>query len=394
MIFNQKEIKIICFLSLVLFFRMFSVFLVLPIFNILVQELEWSNFFLIGIAFGIYGLTQGVFQLPFGYFSDKYGRKKTLSIALVFFFLGSLLATQSTNIYLMIFARFIQGIGAIASIVFSLLADFTRDEVRARASAFLGISIGIAFCSAFILAPFLAIYFTINDFFLIISILALLSFLVVLFFIPKSTSPPSTVGFVTAWNICWKNTQLRIIYFGSFLSGVGLSSSLFISQIFFFNYFSFPKNDLWKIYLPMLIVSCLVLFPVTFYAEKNKKFKNSILIAMGFLLSSFIFFLWGTYVLHFGFIVLGLIVFFAGYSIFEPIFPSLVTRWSNSENKGIASGIYNFLQFFGHFVGAFLSGLLIKIQVSLIYMFLILMSIFFIYSLKYFHNPPSRKKME
>ena len=392
MIFTKKELKIIILLNLVLFFRMFSVFLVLPVFNILAQELDLSDFFLIGIAFGSYGLTQGLFQLPFGYLSDKYGRKNILLLALAFFLIGSLLAFQSTNIYTMILARFLQGIGAIASIIFALLADFTREKIRARASAFLGISIGGAFCLAFILAPFLSVFLNINDFFLLISIFTLFSFLAILFFIPQSPPHSYNIKFSQSWSNCWKNSQLKIIYFGSFLSGLGLSSCLFVSQIFLFNYFSFPKNDLWQIYLPMLFISCLVLFPVTFYAEKKKKFKNSIIIAMGFLLSAFICFLWGTYFFSFWFIALGLIIFFAGYSIFEPIFPSLVTRWSNAENKGTASGIYNLLQFFGHFVGSFLSGIFLKIQISFLYIGLILMSFFFLYLLKSFVNPPLKKE--
>lgn len=387
MIFTKQETNFIVFLSLILFFRMFSVFLVLPIFNILVQTLKTSDFFLIGLAFGIYGLTQGIFQLPFGYFSDKYGRKNILILALVFFLLGSWLAVYAVNIYWMIVARFIQGIGAVASIIFALLADHTRAEVRARASAFLGVSIGVAFCLAFMLAPFFAIYFGIKDLFLVISIMASSSILIAFFFIPNNPSPTKKINFKKSFLHCLNNQQLRIIYFGSFLSGIGLSSSLFVTQIFLFNYLAFPKESLWKIYLPMLLISFLFLFPVTFYVESKGKFKNGILLGVGFLLSSFICFLWGTMQLDFWFLVAGLIIFFVGYSIFEPIFPSLVTRLSHSENKGTASGIYNLLQFMGHFVGAFCSGLLLKIQVSIIHWGLIILCGFFLYFLRNFQNP-------
>lgn len=394
MLFNQQESRAIFWLSFVLFFRMFSVFLVLPIFNILVQDLEQSNFFLIGLAFGIYGLTQGFFQLPFGYFSDKYGRKKILILALCFFLLGSLLAIYATNIWWMIMARFVQGIGAVASIVFALLADYTREQVRARASAFLGMSIGVAFCLAFIIAPFFAIKFGVKELFQTITIMALLSILIVIFFIPNNKAPTKSIRFWDCLQKCLQNKQLRIIYFGSFLSGVGLSSSLFVTQIFLFNYLDFPKAELWKIYLAMLVASCLFLFPVTFYVESKRKFKNGILLGVGFLLSSFIFFLWGTMEFNFWFLVFGLITFFIGYSIFEPIFPSLVTRFSDQEHKGTASGVYNLLQFFGHFVGAFFSGLLLEVKVSVIYWVLILLSFLFLYTLRNFENPIARSKKQ
>ena len=108
---QRAEIITVFLLGVVLFFRMFSIFLILPVFNILAQEVEDANFFLIAFAFGIYGLTQGLCQLPAGHFSDVWGRKKILIIALIFFFLGSLLAAYSANIYWMIVARFIQGMG-------------------------------------------------------------------------------------------------------------------------------------------------------------------------------------------------------------------------------------------------------------------------------------------
>jgi MFS family permease len=392
MIFNKQETGAIFWISIVLFFRMFSVFLVLPVFNILVQELRPDNFLLIGLAFGIYGLTQGLFQLPFGYLSDKYGRKKMLLLALLFFFIGSLFAAYAKDIYWMIAARFLQGIGAVASIIFALLADHTRDEVRARASAFLGMSIGVAFCLAFVAAPFFAAEFGISELFQVITVMALLSLLIVFFFIPAEKNHFQSIHFWDCVQSCLKHKNLRIIYFGSFLSGVGLSSSLFVTQIFFFNYLAFPKEDLWKIYLPMLVISFCFLFPITFYVESKAKFKNGILLGVGFLLTAFICLLWGVMEVHFWFLAFGLIIFFVGYSIFEPIFPSLVTRFSKKEQKGTASGIYNLLQFFGHFVGAFFSGVLLEVNASLIHWSLIFLSFLFLYFLRNFENPLPKRK--
>ena len=121
---------------------MFSIFLILPVFSLLAMDLEGSTPFLIGVAFGAYGLTQGILQLPFGMWSDKVGRKKVITVGLVLFIAGNVLAVFSDSIHWMIVARFLQGTGAISSTVFALIADLTRPEVRTRATAVLGASIG------------------------------------------------------------------------------------------------------------------------------------------------------------------------------------------------------------------------------------------------------------
>lgn len=379
-------------LSLVLFFRMLSVFLVLPIFNILAQDLQFASIFLVGLAFGIYGLTQGLFQLPFGYLSDRLGRKNILLIALFIFLTGSILASYSDNIYWLIIARFIQGIGALASVVFALLADNTREQVRARASAFLGISVGVAFGIAFIVAPLLSIWITIQQLFLAISILSFISIIIVLLIVPNKKTPSKKLPFWKTVFDCLKIKQLRIIYIGSFVSGTGLSALLFITQIYLFNYLNYPKQDLWKVYTTMMSISVLVMFPITFYSEIKNRFDRGILIGIVFLLLSFGFSLLGVHQLNFWFLVTGLIFFFIGYSVFEPIFPSLVTRLSNPDNKGTASGLFNLCQFFGHFVGALISSYFLEKNINIVYYFLFVISFIFLYFLKNFQNPIARVK--
>ena len=343
---------------------------------------------MIAVAFGIYGLTQGMSQLPAGYLSDVWGRKKILILALILFFVGSLLASYASNIYWMILARFVQGMGAMASVVFALLADKTRDSVRARASAFLGMSVGVAFCLAFVLAPILSIWWNIHHFFKLIAILSIISLGIVFLFVQDTKSPAQkNIAFRSALQSCLKNRNLKIIYCGSFFSGMGLSASLFISQIFLFNYLGFPKQELWKIYLFMLGVSFLFMFPVTFYVESKNKFDRGILLGVGFLMSSFILAIWGIYQLSFWFLVAGLVVFFIGFSIFEPIFPSLVTRLSKKENKGIASGLFQTFQFLGHFVGAIGSGFFLSRNIFFVYFFLLIYGIFFLFLLRKFKNP-------
>ena len=137
----------------------------------------------------------------------------------------------------------------------------------------------------------------------------------------------------------------------------------------------------------MLGVSFLFMFPVTFYVESKNKFDRGILLGVGFLMSSFILAIWGIYQLNFWFLVAGLVVFFIGFSIFEPIFPSLVTRLSKKENKGIASGLFQTFQFLGHFVGAIGSGFFLSRNIFFVYFFLLIYGIFFLFLLRKFKNP-------
>ena len=382
---EKAELKITFWLSWVLFFRMLSVFLVLPIFNILAQDLELANFFLIGLAFGIYGLTQGIMQLPFGFLSDIWGRKIIIIFALILFIIGSLIASFSSNIYWMIGGRFLQGLGAMASVIFALLADSTREQVRARASAFLGMSIGIAFGISFVFAPILAIWINIQQLFLLISCLGIAALLIIIFAIKETNRPKNKLIFLDAVTDCLKNKQLRILYFGSFFSGSGLAASLFITQIYLSNYLEFPKQNLWIIYLIMLLLSFVFMIPITFYSEKKNRFDRGILLGTGFLLSSFILSIWGITQLNFWFISAGLIVFFVGYSIFEPLFPSLISRLS--PNKGTASGIFNLCQFIGHFTGAIISGALLTVNIYIVYSLLFTLGVLFLFALQGFQNP-------
>ena len=171
-IFTSTEKRSIYSLSGVLFFRMFSIFLLLPVFSVLAMDLEGATPFLIGVAFGAYGLTQGFLQLPFGMWSDRAGRKLVIVIGLGLFVAGNVLAAFVDSIHWMIVARFLQGTGAISSTVFALIADLTRPEVRTRANAALGASVGIAFAFAFGAAPFLGEWLGLNGMFLMIAVLS------------------------------------------------------------------------------------------------------------------------------------------------------------------------------------------------------------------------------
>ena len=368
---------------------MFSIFLLLPVFSVLALDLEEATPFLIGVAFGAYGLTQGFLQLPFGMWSDRAGRKKVIVIGLGLFIIGNLLAAAADSIYLMIIARFLQGTGAISSTVFALVADLTRPEVRTRANAAMGISIGTAFAIAFIAAPFLGEWLGVEGIFGMIAIFSVVSLVLVLTTVPNPEAiplVPENTSFLKMTKTVWRVPSLRTICWGGFVCGAGLSSTFFLIPMILVNH-GYERAEMWKIYLPMMLAGALMMILAAVFAEVRNRFREVMLFGVVLLLLSAVAMGIGHEQQMLLWFVAALFLFFMGFNIFEPIFPSLVTRTTTAETKGTAMGVYNFAQFFGHFAGATLAGAL---YLNHFYIFILLMALaefWFFYLTLSFTNP-------
>ena len=186
-LFTPLEKRSILGLSGILFFRMYGLFLVLPVFSVMALELEAATPVLVGIAFGVYGVTQGLLQVPFGMLSDRIGRKPVIMGGLLIFMFGTMMAALTETVYWMIFARFLQGAGAVSSAIFAFIADRTRPEVRTRANAFLGGSVGLSFGLAVLSAPFMAQWFGLEGIFWLITGMTMVSMVFLLWGIPEKT---------------------------------------------------------------------------------------------------------------------------------------------------------------------------------------------------------------
>ena len=388
-IFSSTEKRSIYSLSGILFFRMFSIFLLLPVFSVLAMDLEGATPFLIGVAFGAYGLTQGFLQLPFGMWSDKVGRKLVIVIGLGLFIVGNLLAAFVESIHWMIVARFLQGTGAISSTVFALIADLTRPEVRTRANAVLGASVGIAFAFAFGAAPFFGEWLGLNGMFLMVSVLSMMSLVLVLLAVPnpqKLQLLPQNVSFLNMVSMVWKVPALRTISWGGFVCGAGLSSTFFLIPMILVQY-GFERAELWKIYLPMMLVGAVVMVLSAIFAEVKNRFREVMLIGIVLLLTSLVFIGLGQELNRLMLFIAALYFFFMGFNVFEPIFPSLVTRSTTLETKGTAMGVYNFAQFIGHFAGATVAGVFYVNNYLIFLLLLAVAEIWFLYLMLSFQNP-------
>lgn len=393
-IFTLSEKRSIYSLSGVLFFRMFSLFLLLPVFSVLAMDLEGATPFLIGVAFGAYGLTQGFLQLPFGMWSDRAGRKLVIVIGLGLFIAGNFLAAFVDSIHWMIVARFLQGTGAISSTVFALIADLTRPEVRTRANAALGASVGIAFALAFGAAPFFGEWLGLNGMFLMIAVLSLASLVLVLTTVPNPETIKLLPQKVSFWNMAkmvWKVPALRTISWGGFVCGAGLSSTFFLIPMILVQH-GFERAEMWKIYLPMMLAGVVAMVLAAIFAEVKNRFREVMLFGIVLLLTSLVFMGLGQEQNRLIWFVAALYFFFMGFNVFEPIFPSLVTRSTTSETKGTAMGVYNFAQFIGHFVGATVAGALYVNNYLIFILLLAVAEIWFFYLTLSFQNPEKKIK--
>ena len=393
-IFTSTEKRSIYSLSGVLFFRMFSIFLLLPVFSVLAMDLEGATPFLIGVAFGAYGLTQGFLQLPFGMWSDRAGRKLVIVIGLGLFVAGNVLAAFVDSIHWMIVARFLQGTGAISSTVFALIADLTRPEVRTRANAALGASVGIAFAFAFGAAPFFGEWLGLNGMFLMIAVLSVASLVLVLTTVPNPETTnllPQNVSFWNMVKMVWKVPALRTISWGGFVCGAGLSSTFFLIPMILVQH-GFERAEMWKIYLPMMLAGAVAMVLAAIFAEVKNRFREVMLFGIVLLLTSLVFMGLGQEQNRLIWFVAALYFFFMGFNVFEPIFPSLVTRSTTSETKGTAMGVYNFAQFIGHFVGATVAGALYVNNYLIFLLLLAVAEIWFFYLTLSFQNPEKKIK--
>ncbi len=357
MAFNKKQKKTIAAMSSVVGLRMLAVFLVLPVF-VLFAEKFTSSFILIGIAFGIYGLSRAIFQIPFGYISDKIGRKNVLFFGMLLFGIFTFIIGFSENIYELILLRFLQGVAAESSVAFALVSDTVSESDRTKAMAFLGIPIGLSFVVGIVAGPFLSYYFGYPFLFYVSGILGIISAALILVWVeePKSKEmlKEIEVSFKDAVAV-FKNKTLANLSIQGFLLS-------FFMTVFFFGLPLIVKHELgtgyyYKVLIPMVVFSLFAMMKASKKADIGYEVH---LLKLSFLLmavsSMFMFSYTKGYALPV--IIIGGILFFTGFSITEPIMPSLVSSSSDKSFVGTSIGVYNTLQFSGSFIGGSIAGLL------------------------------------
>ena len=349
-------------LSSILFLRFLGLFLVLPVLSVYALDLEGATPMLVGVVVGGYALTQAVFQVPFGSMSDKFGRKPTILIGLLLFLVGSLISAYSTDIYMLMFGRFLQGAGAIGSVIPAMIADVVEEEVRGKAMAMMGGFIAISFAVSMTLGPVLASSFGISTIFLITAGLAVLS-IVILF--TKVPTPPKIKhiyhGKVTTMDILKDSNLLNMVVINAMQKGLMTMAFVLIPILLTKPEYGFnwEKSELWMAYVPAMIAGFLAMAPAAILGEKKNIPKQIFLLSIVFFLAAFLIMGYTTSSTVF---VVGVVFFFIGFNMMEPLVQSMISKFARVHQKGAALGISNSAAYFFTFLGGTFAGLFLDIS--------------------------------
>jgi MFS family permease len=339
---------------------MLGMFLILPIFSIYATTLPGGHsHLLIGLALGAYGLTQALFQLPFGIASDKFGRKRVIYIGLIMFAIGSVIAAMATDIYIVILGRAIQGAGAVSAAVTALVADLTREEHRTKAMAMIGGTIGVTFAVSLIAGPALNQWIGVSGIFWLTGILALLAMLVIKFVVPdplvsRFHSDAETVP--AKLKEVLKDPQLQRLNYGIFALHAAQMAMFVVVPFAITETSGMGVNDHWQIYLPILALSFVLMLPAIIIGEKRAKLKQVFVSAVALMLIAQLMF--ATSIHHFWGVIISLSVYFVAFNVLEASLPSIISKVAPAASKGTAMGMYNTSQSLGIFVGGVAGGLL------------------------------------
>ncbi|MCC7311888.1 MAG: MFS transporter [Sulfuritalea sp.] len=337
--------------------RMLGLFLILPVFAIHARTIPGGDdMLLVGIALGAYGLTQAMFQIPFGMASDAVGRKKVIVIGLLLFALGSAVAALAPDIWWSIFGRVLQGAGAISAAVTALAADLTREQHRTKVMAMIGSSIGLVFAFSLVAAPALYAAIGMDGLFWMTAILALAAIGLVTHVVPPAPPPPE--GPRPPFRDVLLDTRLLRLNFGIFTLHLVQMAMFVVVPGLLLSYGDLPLASHWKVYLPAVLASFVLMVPAIVLAEKYNQVKPVFVAAVGLLLATLL--VMGRGSTSFMVLAGGLLSFFVAFNILEAMLPSLISRVAHPNAKGAALGVYNTTQALGLFLGGTLGGWLVK----------------------------------
>ncbi len=349
---TTTERKAVFSLASIYALRMMGLFMILPVFALYAEDLEGVTPMLVGLAIGIYGLTQALFQIPYGMLSDRYGRKPLITVGLIIFALGSVVAAMSDSITGVILGRALQGTGAIAATVMALTADLTREDRRLSAMAIIGMSIGLAFSVSLVMGPILNSWIGVDGIFWLTAIMALAAIGVLYGVVPTpvrsnfhrdAMAAPEQLGLVL------KDPQLIRLDVGIFILHMILTATFVVLPLALRDQAGLASESHWAIYLPVMIIAILIMIPFVIIAEKKKRIKEVFGSAILIIAIAEVVFL----VLQQSLpaMVFALLLFFVAFNILEATLPSLVAKISPPDRKGTAMGVYSSSQFIGAFFG-------------------------------------------
>lgn len=338
--------------------RLLGMFIILPVFALYAERLPGgASHTLVGIALGAYGLAQALLQIPFGWLSDRWGRKPAIYLGLLIFALGSFVAADAQDIYVVILGRIVQGAGAISAAVLALTADLTRDEQRTKAMAIIGVTIGATFGVSMVAGPVLSRLVGVPGIFALTGVLALAALAVVRWVVPDAVervrSADDRAGQRPSFASVLAHPGLVRLNYGIFVLHAVLMA-LFVVVPFSLRNAGLPASSHWQVYLPVMAGSVLLMVPPMILSERRGRQKLAFLASIGVLLAAQA--LLALPQPSLTSIAIALLVFFAGFNLLEASLPSLISKTAPTQARGTAAGVYSSVQFLGTFAGATAGG--------------------------------------
>jgi predicted MFS family arabinose efflux permease len=354
---TAMEKRSISGLSLIFALRMLGLFMILPVFSLSAHQYSGTTPMLIGIAIGAYGLTQALLQIPFGMLSDHIGRKRVITMGLLLFAAGSVLAAMAQSIEMVIAGRLLQGSGAIAAAVMALTADLTRDEQRTKAMASIGISIGLSFSVALATGAALEHWLGLSGIFWVTAVMALFGIAILHLWVPTPQRcvnhrdiEPVPQQFIKVLG----DAQIMRMVMSIMVLHLLLTTSFFALPLALQNMVGLDKSQHALAYMPILLLAFVTMVPFIVIAEKYRKMKPVFLGAIAALGLAELG--WALLPPSLAGILICLWLFFTAFNILEASLPSMMSKLSPLENKGTAMGFYSSAQFIGAFIGGVLGG--------------------------------------
>jgi len=352
-----NEFRAAASLAAVFSVRLLGLFMIYPVFAAYAQGLSGATPYLVGEALGIYGLTQGLLQIPFGLLSDRVGRKLMIVAGLLLFALGSAVAATSTSIGGVIVGRALQGAGAVGSVILALVADLTAEENRTKALAMVGVTIGASFMVALVAGPIVATFIGVPGIFWLMVGLGLAGIAITQFAVPAPRAVRVHRDAETVPGLMLsvlRNGELLRLDFGIFALHAMLTASFLVVPGLLRATLGLSSHSDWMVYLPVLAVSVVVMVPAIVVAEKYRRMKGVFVAAVAVLAASQMMLYFGSGNLYV--LLAALAVFFSAFNVMEASLPSLITKTAPPDAKGTAMGLYSSLQFLGIFAGGVIGG--------------------------------------
>lgn len=351
------ERRVVVTLALLYSFRMLGLFMALPLIALYAADMAGATPTLIGVALGAYGATQALLQIPLGWLSDRIGRKPVILGGLAMFALGSVVAALADSVALIAVGRALQGAGAISGSVMALAADLTSREQRTKAMAVIGISIGLSFALALIFGPLLAAWGGLEAVFWMTAVLAVVGMATVSLGVPTAAAKRHEDIGATASMVgpVLRDPTLQRLNGSVFLLHFMLTASFLVVPAVIEGVMDVPRDSHWKVYLPVLLLSLVAMYPLLRLSERRGRPVLALRIGVVLMPVALLALFRGE---DFALLVAALIGFFAAVNFLEAALPSLVSKAVFAHGKGTALGIYATCQFLGAFVGGTSGGII------------------------------------